>query len=77
MKHLTDSELCTEMTGTWKYFHNMYTAGIFSKLGSLTTDLQTLLQSYDKECKRRGIKPVPHTERISDNSVPEMVFERK
>ncbi len=76
MKHLTDSELCAQMSGAWKYFYNMQTSGMFSKLGSLTVDLQTLLQSYDKECKRRGIKPIPHTERISDTSVPEMVFER-
>jgi hypothetical protein len=76
MKHLTDSELCTQMSGAWKYFYNMQTSGMFSKLGELTVDLQTLLQSYNTECKRRGIKSVPHTETISGNVVPEMSFER-
>lgn len=76
MKHLTDSELCTQMTGAWKYFYNMQTSGMFSKLGYLTVDLQALLQAYDTECKRRGIKSIPHTESISENVVPEMTFKR-
>jgi hypothetical protein len=55
----------------------MYTAGMFSKLGNLTVDLQTLLKAYDTECKRRGIQSIPHTETISGNVVPDMTFERK
>lgn len=77
MKHLTDSELCIQMTGAWKYFYNMQSSGMFPKLGILTGDLQKLLQAYNTECRRRGIKSIPHVEDISGNKVPEMSFERK
>ena len=76
MEHLTDSDLCTQMLGAWKYFYNMQTSGMFPKLGGLTVDLQKLLQAYNAECKRRGIKSIPYVETISSNNVPAMDFER-
>jgi hypothetical protein len=75
IQSLTDAELCKQMLGAWKYFYNVVSSGTGWVLGEKVSDLQALLTSYDEECKRRGIKAIPYTVRISNHVSPEMQYD--
>jgi hypothetical protein len=69
MDKLSTDGLCTKFRDTWIDFFHMSSACVRDE--KVLSELQDLLNQYDNECTKRGIRATPCT--VSGQ--PDMLFE--